>query len=251
MDAEGPLIGVLGGLGPLATADFLKLIVRMTPATCDQDHFRSLVFCNPRVHDRSRAILGQGPSPLPQLLRGVALLERNGVDVIAIPCNTSYYWLGELRTATSIPFLSILEAVRGELQRWGVSGAIGLMATSGTVKSGIYQRHLAATGFETIEPSDEEQAGLVDASIRAVKSGRIEEATQLARSAVARLESHGARAIVLGCTELPIVVPEASTASGSPIVNSTAALAAACVAWATEKMALTSRGALCEAEDER
>ncbi|MBV8474156.1 MAG: aspartate/glutamate racemase family protein [Hyphomicrobiales bacterium] len=241
MDEQGPLIGVLGGLGPLATADFLKQLVQLTPATRDQDHFRSLVFSNPHVHDRSHAILGQGLSPLPQLLAGVGVLERNRVDVIAIPCNSSHYWLDELRAATPIPFLSILAAVRGELERRGVSGAVGLMATSGTVKSGIYQRHLAQAGFDTVEPDDEEQRGLVEASIRAVKAGRVEEGAQLARSAVARLEARGARAIVLGCTELPIIVPEAATAVGSPIVNSTAALAAECVAWATGKAALTSR----------
>jgi aspartate racemase len=251
VDAQEPLIGVLGGLGPLATADFLRQLVQMTPASRDQDHFRSLVFSDPRVPDRSRAILGEGPSPLPQLLRGVAVLERNDVDVIAIPCNTSHYWLDELRAATPIPFLSILEAVRGELERRGVSGAIGLMATSGTVRSRIYQGHLAEGGFETIVLSDEEQTGLVEASIRAVKAGRIEAAAQLARGAVARFENLGARAIVLGCTELPIAAPEATTASGSPIVNSTAALAAACVAWATERTALASRAALHQFETAR
>lgn len=238
MDAQGPLIGVLGGLGPLATADFLKQIVQLTPAARDQDHFRCIVFSNPHVHDRSQAILGQGPSPLPQLLSGVAVLERNEVDVIAIPCNTSHYWLSEMRAATPIPVLSILEAVRDDLQRRDVSGTIGLMATSGTVKSGIYQRHLAAAGFDTLEPTDEEQGELVEAAIRAVKAGRVEAATQLARTAVARLEARGARALVLGCTELPILVPEAVTVDGSPIVNSTAALAAECVAWATRKAAL-------------
>jgi aspartate racemase len=234
-----PLIGVLGGMGPLATADFMKQLAQLTIATCDQDHPRSLLYSNPRLPDRSQAILGHGPSPLPGLLEGVAMLERNGVDVIAIPCNTAHYWLSELGAATRVPILSIFDAVRRDLERLQItSGAIGILGTPGTVKSGIYQRYLGAAGFETIEPSDEELSTFVEPSIRAIKAGQIETARRLAHCAVERLEARRAAAIVLGCTELPIAVNQATSKTGTPIIDSTASLAAACVAWASGRLAL-------------
>src|ERR1700736_2033672 len=128
-------------MGPLATADFMKQLVRLTFASCDQDHYRSLVVSNPRLPDRSQAILGYGASPLPGLLEGVALLERNGADVIVIPCNSPHYSLRELEAAPRVPILSIFEAVCpgiGRLTRG--SGAIGVLGTPGVIKSGIYQR---------------------------------------------------------------------------------------------------------------
>ena len=141
MSGFGPLVGVLGGMGPLATADFMEQLTRLTPALSDQDHYRTLVFSNPRVPDRSQAILGRGASPLPDMLEGIALLERNGVDVIVIPCNTAHYWLSELEAATHIPILSIFEAVRRDLAHLGIiSGAVGILGTHGTIKSG----HLSA-----------------------------------------------------------------------------------------------------------
>ncbi len=238
MKGLGPLIGVLGGMGPLATADFMKQLARLTLASCDQDHFRSLVVSNPRLPDRSQAILGHGPSPLPGLLEGVALLERNGVDVIVIPCNSAHYWLGELEAATRVPILSIFEAVRLDLARLQMSsGAVGVLGTPGTIKSGIYQRHLAAAGFATVEPDDETLATYVEPAIRAVKSGKVEAATRLAYRAIEQLESQGAAAIVLGCTELPIAVNRASTETGAPVIDSTTSLAGACIDWASTRAA--------------
>ena len=237
----GPLIGVLGGMGPLATADFMRLLAEQTAAACDQDHYRALLYSNPRVPDRSKAILGLGPSPLPGLLEGLALLERNGVDVIVIPCNTAHYWLHELEAAAHVPVLSIFEAVRRDLERLQIrSGAIGVLGTPGTIKSGIYQRDLKAAGYETIEPDDEALSTFVEPCIRAIKAGQIEAAVRLGRHAVAHLEGRRATAIVLGCTELPIAISESTSAGGMPIIDSTASLAAACVAWASDRAARNS-----------
>jgi aspartate racemase len=239
MRGLGPLIGVLGGMGPLATADFMKLLAQQTDAACDQDHFRALLYSNPRVPDRSQAILGLGPSPLPELLEGVALLERNGVDVIAIPCNTAHYWLREIEAATRVPVLDIFDAVRRALAQLEIrSGAIGILGTPGTIKSGIYQRHLRAAGFETAEPDDETLSAVVEPCIRAIKAGQIDIATPLARDAVADLERRGVAAIVLGCTELPIAVDAAVSPGGAPIIDSTSSLAAACIAWAASRSTL-------------
>src|SRR5260370_37116648 len=107
MGAQGPLVGVLGGMGPLATAHFLQDLTELAQGARDQDHVRSLVYCNSKILDRSDAILQRGASPLPELLASVALLERNGVDVIVIPCNTAHYWLPQSRAATRVPVLAI------------------------------------------------------------------------------------------------------------------------------------------------
>jgi aspartate racemase len=238
VNALGPLIGVLGGMGPLATADFMRQLARLTLASCDQDHYRSLIVSNPRLPDRSQAILGHGASPLSGLLEGIALLERNGVDVIVIPCNTAHYWLPELEAATRVPILSIFEAVRRDLERLQInSGAIGILGTPGTIRSGIYQRHLAAAGFAALEPDDEALATYVEPAIRAIKAGQIEAATRLAYRAIEQLEAHGAAAIVLGCTELPIAVTQTRTETGVPVIDSTAALAGACIRWALTRAA--------------
>jgi len=208
-------------------------LTRLTIASRDQDHYRTLTVSNPRVPDRSEAILGHGPSPLPGLLEGIALLERNGADVIVIPCNTAHYWLDELEAATRVPILSIFDAVGRDLERFGVkSGAIGILGTPGTVKSGIYQRHLAAVGYSTLEPTEQELANDVEPAIRAVKAGDIEAGTRFAVRAVDALEAKGAIAIVLGCTELPLAVSEIRSAAGAPIIDSTASLARASIEWA-------------------
>jgi aspartate racemase len=225
-------------MGPLATADFLKQLTRMTLASRDQDHYRSLIVSNPRLPDRSQAILGHGASPLPGLLDGVALLERNGADVIVIPCNTAHYWLNSLEAATSVPILSIFEAVRRDLELLQInSGAIGILGTPGTIKSGIYQRRLAAAGYATLEPGEEALMNDVEPAIRAIKAGEIEAAARLAQRAVEALEAEGAVAIVLGCTELPLAVGQARTQGGVPIIDSTASLARSCIDWASARAA--------------
>jgi aspartate racemase len=239
VEGLGPLIGVLGGMGPLATADFLKQLTRLTIAARDQDHYRTLTISNPRVPDRSQAILGHGPSPLPGLLDGIGLLERNGVDLIVIPCNTAHYWLDSLAAATRVPILSIFDAVGRDLERLGVkSGAIGILGTPGTVKSGIYQRRLAAAGYSTLEPDEQALSSDVEPAIRAVKAGDIEAGTRFAHRAVEALEAKGAIAIVLGCTELPLAVSQARSA-GALIIDSTASLARASIAWAAAREAAT------------
>jgi aspartate racemase len=238
-----PLLGVLGGMGPLATADFLRELTLLTPAARDQDHFRVIVYSNPLIPDRSLAILGQGESPLPALLDGLRFLERNGVGAIAIPCNACHYWIDELKAAARVAIIDITEAVRDELSRLGAPRAVGVLAARGTIQAGVYRRRLLAAGFEVIEPNGEdEEFGY--RGIAAVKAGDLDQGRACARRAVAALEARGARAIVLGCTEFPVALAELQSAAGSPLINSTKAQARACVAWALARR----RGGADEAE---
>lgn len=224
----GDCLGVLGGMGPAATADFLAKLVVLTPAASDQEHLPVIAQSIPTIPDRSRAILGQGPSPLPALKAGLVRLRVAGCALAVMPCNSAHHWYDEL--AGELPMLHIVDAVAAALRRCGIEdGPIGLLATSGTVAAGIYQNRLAGTGFEIQVPTAADQAGLVEAAIRAIKAGAFDVAGVSLRTAVARLRARGIRATVLGCTELPLVLTSAPDAT-HPFIDSTAALAEACVA---------------------
>ena len=221
------VLGVLGGMGPAATADFLAKLVAATPAATDQEHLSVIAQSIPTIPDRSQAILGRGPSPLPALKAGLSRLRTAGCALAVMPCNSAHYWYDAL--AGDLPMLHIVDAVVGALRRRGLaSGPIGLLATSGTVASGIYQQRLAGTGFELLVPTPDDQARLVQPAIGAIKAGDYAAARAGLDLAVERLRAHGAQATVLGCTELPLVLNQASDGR-HPFIDSTAALAEACV----------------------
>jgi aspartate racemase len=200
------LLGVLGGMGPLAGAAFAARLVALTPADRDQDHVPVLLCNDPRIPDRSSARLGQGEDPLAAMLSRLRLLESAGADLIAIPCNTAHLWYEQLAASTRVPLLHIVEAVCDELQRLGVRGPVGLMGTPATLKLGLYQQPLRARGLEVIEPDDAGLALCVEA-IAAVKGNKPADAFEPAARCVHALMSRGAQAVVLGCTELPLALP--------------------------------------------
>jgi aspartate racemase len=218
-------LGVLGGMGPAATIDFMAKIVAATPGTRDQDHVPMIVRSEPRIPDRSTAIISGSDAPLRALVAGVRLLEGAGADMIAIPCNTAHYWYDALRAETRLPIIHIVDAVRRELMKAGVRGDIAVMATRGTILAEVYQRRLGAYGGEVII-GDETVQSLVDRGISSVKGGLT--ATPPVEEAVLRLLDAGASKVVLACTELPIAL------AGSPLrehcIDATLALARDCVA---------------------
>jgi aspartate racemase len=234
--AHDPLIGVMGGMGPLATADFMRRLALLAPAKVDQDHCRVLAYSNSKIPDRSAAILGNGLSPLKSLLDGVAFFERSGADVIVMPCNTAHYWLDELVASTKVPFISIFDAIRRDLALHNIrSGAVGLLGTAGTIKSGMFQRDLIASGFAVIEPTPVEMDELIEPAIRAVKGSQIEAARPRVHAALQALAARGAAAVVLGCTELPLAVDATEQECEALIIESTQSLAEACIAWTLEQ----------------
>lgn len=233
---ESALLGILGGMGPLATADFLTKLVRKTPAASDQEHIATLVYSLPQIPDRTAAILGQGASPLPDLLRGLALLQAAGAGCIAVPCNTAFYWYGEMSAACQVPILHIVESVCAVLKRRGIAGGpVGVLSTPGMQQSGIYQSYLERHGYRPLLPGEEEMERLVAPGIALVKAGALAEARQRLAQAADSLLARGAQSVVLGCTEIPVVLDEAE--AGTPYLDSNAALAEACIAWAHERRA--------------
>ncbi|MBL8266798.1 aspartate/glutamate racemase family protein [Steroidobacter sp.] len=226
-DSTRRLIGVLGGMGPMATIDFMAKVVALTPATCDQAHMPLIVHQVPQIPDRTAAIMGGGDAPLAPMLAGLRRLARAGVELAVIPCNTAHHWHAQLSQLQELPLLHIAEAVRQELILSGAHDKkVALMATRGTHLAGVYSGRLGAA-FEPLMTGDEAVQNLVDASIAAVKGGDLAQGTRAALEAADRLFAAGAEVLILGCTELPVAL--ANTAIQDRCIDSTLALARLCV----------------------
>lgn len=225
-DAPGCL-GVLGGMGPLAGAHFAVRLVELTPGACDQEHVPVLLRNDPRIPDRTKAWLCGGPSPLPEMIRGIAMLQEAGASCIAIPCNTAHLWFDQLQAATGARLIHIVDSVVRDLRRQGVTeGAVGILGTRATLETGLYQRALAQAGYEGFVPAREQILDDCTSAIEAVKANRLHDAYEPVTRAIESLVAEGARAVVLGCTELPVAVPESRRAGfGVVITDSIDALA--------------------------
>jgi aspartate racemase len=224
------ILGILGGMGPLATADFLAKVTARTPAHRDQDHLRTIVYSDPSTPDRTAAIVGEGPSPLPQMLEGIDFLNRSGCTLIAIPCNTAHHWYTPLSERSRAPILHIVDAFVRVMDRSGSEFLrIGLMATEGTVRARIYHDRLAAAGRETLTLSDLGPGNPVMAGITAVKGGGIPEALELFHRAGGLLRSRGAECLVFGCTEVSGVLGREKSVAGLPAWDASDTLAASCI----------------------
>jgi aspartate racemase len=233
MDAatnEAGVIGVLGGMGPLATVDFLRKLVEATPAMRDQEHVPVVVSSIPQVPDRTAAYRGEGESPLPALLASGQRLAAAGAGLVVMPCNTAHLWFDALQRALALPMLHIVDAALDELAALDDRPErVGLLATDATLSSGLYVNRTGA-GVQWLLPTADEVARFVEPGIAAVKGGRSEAGRELLRAAAQGLERRGARALVLACTEIPLVLDRDS--SELPLVDATAALARAAVRWA-------------------
>jgi len=206
------VIGILGGMGPEATFDCFGKLIKNTPAGCDQEHLEIVVVNNPRVPDRTLAILDDGPSPLSVLRQGVDSLKRAGAEFVIIPCVTAHYFQEELLEQCDIPMLSILDAVAKHIaQTCPKMKTVGLLGTSGTVGSRIFQKRLADEGIETLVCSDPEQQKVMQA-IGDIKNGGSartrEDITNGLAAAAAHLVHRGAQGIIAGCTEIPLALAQ-------------------------------------------
>jgi len=198
-------IGIMGGMGPMATVDLMKKIILATEAGCDQEHIPMLVYNNPQIPDRTAAIMGKGPSPASAMLETARKLEQGGADFIIIACNTAHYFLPEILPQLSIPVISIMEATVAGARRRGVN-TVGLLATSGTVSTGLYQKELEKQGLRYILPEEERQHIVDDMIYEGVKAGRKDYDTTQARQLMADMINLGAEGFILGCTEVPLAV---------------------------------------------
>jgi len=231
------VIGVLGGLGPWATLDLFEKLLRLTPARRDQEHLRIIIDNNPKIPDRSPAILGEGEDPTPALVATARNLEAAGADLIVIPCNTAHAFYARIAGAVRIPVLHIMEEVAAAA-RAEVPGLrrVGVLATRATMVSRLYHRAFERVGVEVAGP-DAAGQDTVTRAIYGVKAGQGGPAVTRALVAVAdRLIAGGAQAIVLGCTELPFVLRPGAVRV--PLLDSNLVLAAAAIRAARQAEAV-------------
>lgn len=234
MNSNDKILGVLGGMGPLASAQFMLRLTLLTPASRDQEHIPAVLWSDPRVPDRTRSRLAGGKDPLPWLLRGIRGLTQAGCGAIAIPCNTAHGWFDAMQEEAGIPILHIVDAAAEDLRRLHVGpGTVGLMGTQATLDMRLYQDRLGALGWDCIIPDQSQMQGLVSPAIALVKANRVGEAYAPLAEAFNGLAARGAKAVILGCTEIPLGIQAGSQdALRAPIVDTIDALARAAIAWA-------------------
>ncbi len=196
-------IGIIGGMGPLATADLFEKIILHTAASCDQDHLRVFIDSNTSIPDRTAAILSGGADPAPELAASARGLARQGAELLLMPCNTAHCFYDAVQAAVSVPVLHMIRLTARALERRGVETA-GLLATDGTVQTGIYQRCFAGTGIRLLTPDPAGQRAVMDMIYQGVKAGRRDYDASDARAAMEDLLRRGAETLILGCTELPL-----------------------------------------------
>lgn len=203
------LVGVIGGVGPLATAYFLDMVVRLTQAERDQDHLDLVVFNHASIPDRTDFVVGRSQeNPGPVMAEDARRLEAFGAEFLVLPCNTAHTFTDEVQAAVRIPLLSIVGETLDEAQRRvpGLERA-GVLATTGTIRSGVYHRALEERGITPLAPGEEDQATVMRVIYEQVKAGRPVDLEAL-RSVVGSLLAEGAQVVLLGCTELSVVAAD-------------------------------------------
>ena len=174
-----------------------------TKAAKDQEHLRVFIDNNTEIPDRTAAILENGKDPIPQLVNSATLLEKMGADLLIIPCNTAHYFHKEIQKNVEIPVLNMIELTRETLIKNGVKKA-ALLATKGTIKSGIYQRVFENSGVLLIVPEEDEQTVIMDLIYKGVKAGKKDYDVADTKKVMENLVLRGAETLILGCTELPL-----------------------------------------------
>ncbi len=226
------IIGVLGGMGPEATIDLFHKIVKLTPAKYDQEHIRIIIDNNPKIPDRTKAILYGDKDPLPELIKTAQNLEKAGADFIIISCNTAHYYYQKIQEMVHIPILNMVYETALHIHNtFPFIKKISLFATKGTYQAELYQTHLGNFGIKTLVPSETEQKQLMEI-IYGVKAGQ--DLVYLRTQIIGIVESeikNGTQAIVAGCTEIPLVLKDGEV--GVPVIDPTTILAKKAIEKAT------------------
>jgi len=203
-------IGILGGMGPEATLDLFAKIIAHTPAARDQDHLRVVIDSNPKVPDRTDAILRGGESPVPAMRAGIDALKRAGADFVVIPCLSAHFFLDELQRDAGLQILSMFDVAAEHIRAHHPNiRKVGMLATNGTLQGGRFRERLQVSGIETLTPagSDQERVMVSIYEIKGAPGGRGRSAIAAEiREIAGRLLRRGVQGVVAGCTEIPLVL---------------------------------------------
>ena len=221
-------IGILGGMGPLATADLFRKITMLTKAECDNGHIRVFIDSNTAIPDRTAAILGMGKSPLEEMASALRHLEACGADCIIMPCNTAHYFLPQLQEMTQIPFLNMLEITAECCANKYPGKCAAILATDGTLETGLYDRALRSEAVSYIHPDPDEQKTVMHLIYDVVKASKpmLPERNRW-KTLLDSLREKGADYFILGCTELPVL--SSALQCHGPSVDPTEELAKAAI----------------------
>ncbi len=198
-------LGIIGGMGPMATVDLMRKIILSTDAKTDQEHIHILVDNNTQIPDRTAAIEGRGESPAARMLQSAKLLESQGADVLVIACNTAHYFLDEFKDKVHVPIINMIDEVVKHCVELGYS-EVGLLCTIGTRNTGIYQKACDKFNIKLVVPDDEEIKALQDMIYSGVKANNFNYDTSNVKQVISTMRNRGAQAFILGCTETPIAV---------------------------------------------
>jgi len=227
------VIGIIGGLGPEATVDLFRKIIKATPAQYDQEHLRVIIDSNPKVPDRVKAIFENGEDPSPALVETARNVERAGAQFLLIACNAAHYYYDAIVEGVSIPVLHMMGETAVHCKRqFPQMDNFGLLASSSTVELGLYSKAFERIQGTILHPKPEDQKKVLDC-IYGIKAGDLGSSVKAHLLKVAEnLHTMGAEAIILGCTEIPLVLKDGDLPF--PFIDATQTLAEAGVALARE-----------------
>lgn len=198
------LLGIIGGLGPMASVYFYQLITRHTKAARDQEHIDIILSSRASTPDRTDYILGRSDeSPLPAMIADAQSLEVYGATAIVIPCNTAHYFLEEVQKSVGVPMPSIITETAAHIKKCGYKRA-AILSTEGTILSGLYQRELEKFGLDWMIPDEDGKAKLMDLIYGSVKQGVIPSPEELYKVSDPMFAA-GCDCAILGCTELSLL----------------------------------------------
>lgn len=203
-------IGILGGMGPMATADLFEKIVKSTPASTDQEHLKVIIYNNPQIPSRVDAIIYGTESPLKELISSAQFLEKAGADILVMPCNTAHFWYQDIQKAVDTKLVNMIENTADYLKvhKLDNNEKFMLFASAATVKTEMYQKVFSAKGIIVFTPNMEEQK-IVSLAIDEVKAGKVESNSniKLLSKIILKYQKIGISSFIAGCTEIPLLFP--------------------------------------------
>ncbi len=230
---NGQIVGVLGGMGPAATVDFMATVIALTPADTDQDHIHMLVDNDPTIPARQNAILKGGADPGPAMATMAKRLQDAGADFLVMPCNTAHAFASQVVVAVDIPLLSIIDVT---VAACGGFSKVGLLATAGCLHSQVYQQAFQKIGTDLVLPSDPELQQFMELTFRIKRGDKGAAVAAQMLSLANALAERGAEAIISGCTEIPLVMSHSTLKI--PLISSTEELAKQTIALARGGLAI-------------
>ena len=221
-------IGIIGGIGPWATVDLEQKILKLANADKDQDYPRIISFNNSQIPDRTEALLGNGPSPVPEIVKTAQTLLNAGAEVLCMPCNTAHAYIDDITWQLGhAKIVNLISEVVAFIQKnYPLAKRIGLLVSTGSRKSNVYDKILLENGLVPIHLSDESQESLMMDAVygpEGIKADNTEQPRLLLEEAAKELAQQGADLIVMGCTEIPLVLKN----SPVPLVDGNEVLATA------------------------